>query len=359
MKKINRTVKTVSTVLLVGAVLAGCGNNANNGNTGSSTANSGTSNTASNAVVSTDTATEAAKVEVTDITQVVNWFPQPEHGGQFAADEKGFYEEAGFENMEILPGGPQVSSMQIVASGKAQFGLGIADDILMARENGLPLVAVASVFQESPNAIMTHKSAGIDSLDKIEGHNVIIASGSNFWPFIKAKFDFKNITEQTYTGSLVEFVNDPNSVIQSFSTSEPYVMDQEGVDIELRMVSESGYNPYMNLIFTTEDFIKENPETVRQFVAASLKGWDYYKDNFEEINPVLQEGNPDVPLEKMAFSAEAAMELIYTGDALEHGVGYMSEERWQELADQLVEVGLLKEGTDVSGAFTTEFLPQE
>src|SRR5690606_5523535 len=194
--------------------------------------------------------------------------------------------------------------------------------------------------------------------EKIEGHNVIIASGSNFWPFVKAKFDYKNITEQTYTGSLVEFVNDPNSVIQSFATSEPYVMEQEGVNIELRLVSESGYNPYMNLIFTTEDFIKENPETVRQFVAASLKGWDYYKENFEEINPVLQEGNPDVPLEKMAFSAQAAMEYIYTGDALEHGLGYMSEDRWQQLADQLIEVGLLKADTDVTEAFTTEFLPE-
>jgi NitT/TauT family transport system substrate-binding protein len=123
--------------------------------------------------------------------------------------------------------------------------------------------------------------------------------------------------------------------------------------------ADSGYNPYANILFTTEKLIQEKPELVKAFVEASVKGWDYYKTNYEEVNPFIKERNPDMTLDGMKYGAENQMDLVYGGDAEAGGVGYMTEERWSELMDQLLEIGLLDDKEDVSKVFTNEYLPKK
>lgn len=298
------------------------------------------------------------KKELVKITQITNWFAQAEHGGQYAALLKGFYEEAGLD-MEIQSGGPGISATQIVASGRAQFGMGQADEILFARQNGIPLVAIAGIFQKNPQALMFHKGEPIDSFDDLNGRKVYVGSGVAYWEYMKKKYNLTDVIEMKYTGSLAEFVNDKTAVTQSYMTSEPFTMQQEGVEVDWLLNADSGYMPYGNLLFTTEQYIKEHPDIVRAYVEASIKGWNYYKDHYDEINPFIQEHNPDMPLEKLEYSAQALQPLVYGFDAEEYGVGYMSQERWETLMDQLLELDLLKEPIDVSTVFTNEFLPQE
>lgn len=82
--------------------------------------------------------------------------------GLYAAKEQGYYNETGLD-MTIQAGGPQVSPTQIVASGKAQFGLATADQLLVAREEGIPLVAIATIFQKSPQGLMVHANQNMSS----------------------------------------------------------------------------------------------------------------------------------------------------------------------------------------------------
>jgi len=134
-------------------------------------------------------------------------------------------------------------------------------------------------------------------------------------------------------------------------------MQQEGVEVEYFLNYDLGYKQYGNVLYTTEDFIKQHPDIVKAYVEASVKGWYYYKDNAEEINKIMQEKNPDLKLEAMAFGAKAQEPLIYGGDAETNGVGYMSKEIWEGLQKQLVEIGILKEAEPIGNVFTNEFLP--
>lgn len=302
--------------------------------------------------------TDPSAPQLVPVTQVVNWFPQPEHGGFYAAAEKGYYRESGLD-MTIMPGGPQVSTTQIVASGKAQFGLTTADDLLLARENGIPLVAIAATFQKNPQGIMVHKGQSINTLADLEGHKVYVRGGSGYWEYLKKKFNFKNVQELSYNGSLTGFVSDPSAGIQCYITSEPFDMKQQNVDVEVLLNADAGYNPYANVMFTTEKYLKEHPEIVKAYVEASLKGWSYYKDHYQEINPIIQQKNPDFTLDKMNYTAQTMMSFVFGEDAATHGVGYMSKERWETLGKQLTEIGLLKSAPDVSKAYTTEFLPNK
>jgi len=304
---------------------------------------------------SSSSSSPSAEVKLAKVTQVTNWFAEPEHGGQYAALAKGFYEEAGLD-MTIQSGGPGVSSTQIVASGKAEFGMGQADEILLARQNGIPLVAVAATFQKNPQGLMFHKGK-YKNLSELNGHKVYVASGSTYWEYLKKAYKLDKVEELKYTGSLANFVADPDSATQIYVTSEPFTMQQEGVEVEYFLNYDLGYKQYGNVLYTTEDFIKQHPDIVKAYVEASVKGWYYYKDNAEEINKIMQEKNPDLKLEAMTFGAKAQEPLIYGGDAETNGVGYMSKEIWEGLQKQLVEIGILKEAEPIGNVFTNEFLP--
>jgi NitT/TauT family transport system substrate-binding protein len=289
-------------------------------------------------------------------TLVLNWFAEPEHGGNFAALAKGFYKEAGLD-MTLMPGGPSVSSTQIVASGKAEFGMANSDDILVARQEGIPIVAIATAFQKSPQVLVYHKDSGIKDFADLNGHKVYVSSTASFWLYMKNKFKLDKAQEMKYNGSLVNFVSDPQAVTQGYVTSEPYTLQQQGVNFGTLLVADSGYNVYANVYFTTEKMIAEHPDLVKAFVEATVKGWDYYKDHYEEINPSIHEKNPDMSLDMMKYSARTEMEFAFGGDAATKGTGTMSAERWTEVQKQLMEVGVIKKAEPVDKVFTTKFLP--
>lgn len=330
-------------LLIAGAVLSGCG---------------AQSETQPASADPKPGAPSDAEKQPVAVTQVTNWFAQSEHGGNYTALIKGFYKEAGLD-MTIQSGGPGISATQIVASGKAQFGMGQADEVLFARENGLPLVAILGTFQKNPQGIMVHKDRNIKSMEQLNGRKVYVGSGVAYWEYMKKAFHLDKVQELKYTGQLANFVNDKESATQVYVTSEPFAMKQEGVEVEVLLNADFGYAPYGNIMYTTESFMKENPEAVKAFVEATVKGWNYYKDHYTEINPFIQEKNPDTPLEKLEYSATALQPLVFEGDAATHGVGYMSMERWETLNKQLADLGLLKSPLDVSKVFTTEFLPKK
>lgn len=334
------------------AVWAGACGNPNEG----ASSNGGAAQSSGNGEDGAGKTNEAATT-LTPITQITNWFAQAEHGGQYAALFRGYYEEAGLD-MTIQSGGPGISATQIVASGKAQFGMGQGDEILFARQNGIPLVAIAGIFQKNPQAMMFHKGQPIDSFDDLNGRKVYVGSGAAFWEYIKKQYHLDEVIELKYTGSLVNFIEDETSVTQSYMTSEPYTMMQEGIEVDYLLNADSGYMPYGNLLFTTEQMIEDHPDVVKAYVEASVKGWYDYKDHWAEINPFIQESNPDMPLDKLEYSAKALQPLVYGFDAETHGVGYMTRERWETLMNQLLDLGLLKEPLDIDNVFTTEFLPQ-
>ncbi len=306
---------------------------------------------------SSSSTSEANEEEVKDVKVVLNWFAKAQHGGVYAARENGLFEENGL-NVTIEPGGPQVSSINMVASGKAEFGLAHADQIVNARNEGIELVAVASAMQGSPQAFMFHKGKGIEDFDELNGRKVFVQPGIVYWEYLKTQYDLGNVEELAHTGQHGNFIADENSVTQAFVTSEPYFMELDGVEVETKLISDAGYDPYNIVLYVTKDYLEENKETVKAFTTAFVEGWNLYKDSYEDINKVIQEDNPDIELESLKFEAEAQAEFVYGGDAAEHGVGYMTEERWATLIDQLNKLKILEEPFDANEIFTTEFLTE-
>ncbi|EIJ80424.1 NMT1/THI5 like domain protein [Bacillus methanolicus PB1] len=342
MRRQRNSFKTLLILLIFPLLLlAGCGNRS-----------------ASTESTNTSEKTNDDSKDLVKVKQVTNWFAEPEHGGNYAALMKNFYKDAGID-MTIEPGGPQISSTQMVASGEADFGIVQADDILLARDQGIPVVAIGAIFQVNPQAILYHADQNIKDFSDLNGRTVYTAPGVGYWEYIKKAYKLDKVKEMTYNGQLTQFIRDKKAATQCYITAEPFSLKQQGVETKYLLIHDSGYQPYANVIFTTEKMIKENPDLVKRFMEATIRGWEYYKDYSDEINPFLQKYNPDLTIEAMKFGAEQQKDFIYGHDAAEKGIGYMSKERWLTLQKQLIDLGLIKKKEDINKAYTIEFLPNK
>ncbi len=334
-KKLGSFLMSLSLIL----VLAACGNQE-----------------ASSATDSDEKNDSEKTVEIEPVKLVLNWFAQAGHGGIYAADEQGFFEEKGLD-VTIEPGGPQISSIQMVAAGSAEFGLVHADQLVVARNQGVELVALASIYQSSPQALMFHKGHGVDNFSEINGRTAFIQPGIAYWEYFKSIYDLEDVNELAFTGDHTNFMENEKSVNQVYVTGEPFFMEQQGIETEEKLISDSGYDPYQYVLYVTKDYLEENEETVKNFVAAFIEGWEHFKETPEETLEVIHEANPDKSMESLQYELNTAKDFIYIGDAVEHGFGYMTEERWSTLIDQLKEAGVLNQEVKPTDVFTTEYLP--
>src|ERR1700761_7725205 len=93
---------------------------------------------------------------LTPVKFQADWYPQPEHGGFYDALVKGYYKDEGLD-VEIIPGGPYVSSDALVASGAVAFGMNSSDHVLQAIANANePIMAVGATMQHDPQGILLH-----------------------------------------------------------------------------------------------------------------------------------------------------------------------------------------------------------
>ncbi|HEY9308923.1 MAG TPA: ABC transporter substrate-binding protein [Microbacterium sp.] len=283
--------------------------------------------------------------ELTDVTVVLGWFPNAESGGFYTAQQLGYYEEAGL-NVTIEPGGPQVSGTQLVASGRAQFGItgSGANEIVQAQDEGIPLVAVNAIIQESITGMMVHSDTGITSFEETDGMTWVNSAGVLGPEWVKHEYgiDFESMQ---YTGSLANFIRDPNLVQQGIAPNEPYVAHKEGdLAVTFLPFSEAGFNPYNTVTYVTQDYLAENREVVEAFVEASNEGWRDYMGDVDiatQINDYLiSEVDDQLDPELLWFEWDAQRDYVLTAEGADK-IGAMTEERWQTLIDQLNTLGML------------------
>ena len=292
-----------------------------------------------------------------EITLALNWFPEAEHGGYYAAVVHGYYEDAGL-NVEILPGGQGAPVVQQVASRAVTFGVDNADKVLLGRAQQADVIALMAPLQSSPRCVMVHRQSGIRSFDDLKDVTLAMNDSGAWAQFLRRRLPLEDVRIVPNPTSLALFLRDMRFAQQAYSFSEPYLAEKEGAEPLCLMVSDLGFNPYTSALLANGRMLRERPQTVRKFVAASIRGWQTYLENPEPTNRYINQINPKMDLETLAYGAEALRPLCRDGLASPDELGSMSPQRWQTLAEQLVEIELIKPGeADPESAFTTQFLP--
>lgn len=306
---------------------------------------------------------EAWAEELEKVTFRTNWFPQAEHGGWYHADSQGTYEDYGLD-VDMAPGGPQVNNIQLLLGGRADFVmLHSSGQILTAIEEGLPLVALAAFYQKDPQIIMSHPDVGNDSLEDLKGKPILLSQDAHqsFWPWLKHKYGYTDEQVRPYTFQMGPFIADPQVIQQAYVTSETFVVKEAGIDPNVFLLSDHGWQSYSTMIVTTRETLEERPEVARKFVEATIEGWYQYLQDPEATNTYIHELNENQGPEQLAHSLREMDErgIVLSGDALTDGIGIMTEERWQAIHNQLVSLELIEGSVDPKQGYTTEFVGTE
>jgi len=292
---------------------------------------------------------------LTPVRLQLDWYPQPEHGGFFAAQLLGYYKAEGLD-VTLLPLPQYGSDAQLVASGKADLGLGSSDAVLEWDSNGLPLVAVSATMQHDPQAIMVHAASPIHDFKDLEGQTIAAQTGATWLKYVTQRYDLKNVRQVPTTLSIANFLADPGYVQQIFITSEPFFAKQAGADVRTLPISSSGYDPY-RVAFTSRDFATLHPDLVAKFVRASIRGWQAYLADPTATNAALLKLNPALNPAQEAYSAQALRDggFITGTDPANPQTGRMTAARWQTLYEQLKSLGILHNPIDPTTAYALNF----
>ncbi len=295
------------------------------------------------------------------VTFAANWYAQAEHGGFYQAAATGIYERYGLD-VTLQMGGAGVNVLQLLAGGAVDFAMGSSLDGLAALESKIPIVTVAAIFQRDPQCLLVHPDAGIETLADLKGHPIFVSLGANltYWPFLRARFGFTDDQKRPYTSSLGPFLMDQGSAQQGYITAEPYRIEkQAGFKPKTFLLADHGYTPYATTIETTQRLINTKPDLVQRFVDASIAGWEDYLQDPEPAHRLIQEVNPNMPSDLLAYGYQELKELgiVTSGDAKTLGIGAMTDQRWQELFQMMTQAGLVPPDLPYEQAYTLRFLP--
>ncbi|RUT42944.1 ABC transporter substrate-binding protein [Paenibacillus anaericanus] len=349
MKRVLR----LSIISMLVLALAGCGSN-NGISKGNEAGNKGTTPGAP-AVTEGDAPKELTKVKI-----ALEWTPNTNHTGLYAAKELGYFAEEGLDVEIVQPGAAGSDTM--VTSGEAAFGISAQEGLTLARLQGVPLVSIATIIQHNTSGFAAPKDKGIKTPKDFEGKTY------GGWGSPAEEASMKAIMDPE--GGDVKKVKLVSIGDADYFTAVKRDIDfawifyaWTGIEAELRgepvdMLYLKDYAPqldyYTPVLITSEKQISDNPELVKAFLKATSKGYQYAIDKPEEAAAILTKAVPDLDAE-LVLASQKWLSPKYKDDAARWGEQKL--EVWKNYADWMYGLKLLDKPLDAESAFTNDFLP--
>lgn len=310
---------------------------------------------------------KGSEKELTKITFCLDWTPNTNHTGLYAAKALGYYEESGLDVEIVQP--PENGASIMCASGQAQFAVDAQDTLAAAfdQEEPIAVTAVAGLIQHNTSGIISRKGDGIDTPKGLEGktystwdspiemamlENVVEADGGDF---DKVTLIPNDITDEP--AALAAKQTDAVWVFYGWSGINAEV---EGVDVDYWNFSDINpvFDYYTPIMIANNDFLKEHPDTAKAFMEATKKGYEYAIENPKEAADLLIEGDETGSLrgcEELVYASQEWLSEQYVEDG--ERWGYISPERWDGFYTWMFENGLTTKNLTGVG-YSNDYLPE-
>lgn len=297
---------------------------------------------------------------LTRVTVQLDWIPEPEHGGFYQAEARGFFREAGLD-VVLLPGGPNAFALQKIATGQADIAQQDSTNVLLAIAEGLPVIHIGAVFQNDPSVLMLHADNPVARFEDLNGKTIMARPEWAFLPYLRKKYgiDFKLIPQNF---SVANFIGNRDFIQQGYYIAEPFHIVQGGAPPPKFLYAwDAGFDAY-TVLAANRPWVEKNPETARAFLGAYIRGWDdYLQGDPAAAHALMKQGNPNTSDAFLAFSREQIIrERLVTGRKPDEGslTGRVSEERFRTQIRQLEDLGILPVGKlSVTQVVRTDLLP--
>jgi len=294
---------------------------------------------------------------------VLDWTPNTNHTGLFVAAAKGFFAEQGLEVEIMQP--PEGGAETLVGAGDAEFGISFQDSLApnFASENQVPVTAVAALIQHNTSGIISLKEKGIDTPAKMAGHSYATWDMPVEKAIIKkiveedgGKFEDIKMIPSTVTDVVTALQTDVDAV-WVFYAWDGIATKVKGIETNYLNFADYGteLDFYSPVLVANNDFLKNNPETVKKALAAIKKGYEYSIENPEDAAQALLEAAPELDA-SLVKESQKWLSDQYIADAKQWG--YIDQTRWDGFYGWLFQNKLIEREIPKGTGFTNEFLPE-
>lgn len=292
-------------------------------------------------------AVDASGLQVIDFQ--LRWTHQFQFAGYYAAIEQGYYRDAGLE-VRLHEGAPGRVPVDEVLAGRAQYAESNSE-VLYERLRGKPLVALAAIVQHSPSVLLVRADSGIRTPHDLVGKKVMLMDGKNDSDFyamlLHEGVKPENVKILPASFDIGDLVSGKVDALNAYLSNEPFVLKRLGLDYAVINPSHYGIDYYSDVLFTTEQELRDHPDRVEAFRVATLRGWRYAMDHPAEMIDLLI-NNYQVRKSRahLEFEAQTLRTLILP-DLVE--IGHMNPGRWQSMADAFKLTGMVDKTASLEG----------
>jgi len=304
---------------------------------------------------------QSAAREKTKISLQLSWIHEYSSAAFYAAEKNGHFAQQDLDvRLEEGGFGPNgyVDPIDQVTSGAVDFGLAHASSLLAARAAGKPVVAVATIFQRSPLAVISLEDSKLLRPQDLIGHRVAVADGGAIEVY-KALLSAQGIdpakvnTVPRTTFGIDPLIKHDVDALVAWIINEGVQVREAGQKPNFMLASDYGVDTYDILIFTTEKMVTERPEVVERFVRATTQGVQDVINSPEQAVGFVLAYNNKLDREAQLRRLQASLPLMNPAGSQP---GMMRPEIWQSTYQMMRDQGILKKSLDVGTAYTLAFL---
>lgn len=304
-----------------------------------------------------------AQTALKPVSVRLQWIDQFQFAGYYIAKEKGFYKEAGLD-VTLQKFDQNKLAVDEVLSGRSTFGIG-RSSLLIERMQGRPVVALAAILQNSPFILLSKKSRNIRVPKDLPGKKVMMTPDFQDTIAIRAMLDSQNVSmddiefiEHSY--NINDLTNGKTDVMACYISNEPYTLKEKGIETNAISPEQYGFDFYSDILFTSENMIRTHPKTVRAFVDATLKGWEYAFSHIDETARLIHTNYnaQHKSLQSLIYEGEVLKTLAYRGNT---PLGAMDIAKFRRISDIYKVLGIPQNEARLAGILyednSRQFLP--
>lgn len=276
----------------------------------------------------------------------LSWIKSIQYGGYFAAVDNGDYKKEGLD-VTFTSGGPNIDPIANVASGRSGLGDRPIGPIIVARERGIPIKVIATVFQKSPYSIMSLASKPIKTIQDLKGKTLAVATSNR--PLVLNLLREAGVDPQSV--NMVPSSPDPSALVSGqidaytgYATNQGVMLKTRGVAIHIIYAHDLGLPETAGTIYGREDFLTKNRDAVVKFLRGSINGWKWALANPEATAKLMvsKYGAPGLDYQAQLNEIKASTPFITAGAAQTKGLLAIDVGLYDKIIEVYRKAGIVK-----------------
>ncbi|MDO9266914.1 MAG: ABC transporter substrate-binding protein [Sulfurimonas sp.] len=279
----------------------------------------------------------------------LQWLDQFQFAGYYIAKEKGFYRDAGFD-VEIKKFSYSTNVVGDVTSGKTTYGVG-RSSLIWYYSNGKDISLLSAIFQISPLTMISLKSSNIndikDFIDKTVMTTEDVVETASVYAMIRsAKVDENSIKYKKHTFDIEELIDGRVDLYAGYVSNELFALEKRKIAYKIFSPKDRGFDFYDDILFTSQEEVRENSQRVNDFKKASIKGWEYAFENIEEAVDIIYKNYnaTNKTKEHLLFEASELKKLAYADGV---PLGTIKKNKMERILDIYRVMGLVDSNVDL------------